>query len=118
MSTGEWLTLFGAVAALVAGFWAVMSVGMRQFEQRLDERFSNQEASRVAAKSDWDKRFESLDASQRRLERDMLLLQRDLPLNYVRRDDQIRETTIVNAKLDALNLKIDQVLDRDRKERT
>ncbi len=40
-------------------------------------------------------------------EKDLLRLKADLPLQYVRREDWIRNQTIIEAKLDALAAKID-----------
>lgn len=43
------------------------------------------------------------------LERDLLLLKADLPLAYVRRDDFVRSQTVIESKIDAVALKIEQI---------
>lgn len=41
------------------------------------------------------------------LERQLLGLKADLPVQYVRREDHVRNQTIIEAKLDGINLRID-----------
>jgi len=43
------------------------------------------------------------------LERQMLRWQADMPLNYVRREDFVRNQSVIEAKLDGLALKIENV---------
>lgn len=43
------------------------------------------------------------------LERDVLRLRGELPLNYVRKEDHIRYETIVNTKLDRLGDALDRI---------
>ncbi len=48
------------------------------------------------------------DAAQwQRVERELLALKADLPLNYVRRDDFVRVQSVIEAKLDGLALRIE-----------
>ncbi|MDW9237000.1 putative phage membrane domain protein [Burkholderia thailandensis] len=44
-----------------------------------------------------------------RVERDFLKFQADLPLQYVRREDYVRNQTVIEAKLDAVALKIENL---------
>ena len=44
-----------------------------------------------------------------RIERDLLKLQADMPLHYVRREDHIRGQSVIESKLDGLALKIENV---------
>lgn len=46
-------------------------------------------------------------AQWQRLERELLSLKADLPLNYVRRDDFVRVQSIIESKLDGLALRIE-----------
>ncbi len=46
-------------------------------------------------------------AENQKREREILQLRCDLPLEYVRREDAIRQETVINAKLDTLAAKID-----------
>ena len=50
----------------------------------------------------------ALAESQQR-EREILLLRAELPNIYVRREDAIRQETVINAKLDMLAAKIDNL---------
>ena len=113
--------LFGALGAALtlvlasAGALARLLIG--QFERRLDERFTQQEASRAEAQKLWRAKFESLETAAanearewQRIERDILTLKADLPLNYVRREDYIRNQTIIEAKIDGLALKIENAI--------
>lgn len=109
MEVWHLITLLLSFFGCIGGFGKVL---LDQFEKRLSEKFAAQEASRRTAKEDWDRRFGDLDKGQRSLERDFLELKADLPINYVRREDQVRESTIINAKLDALNSKLDLSIER------
>ncbi|MBF0256825.1 MAG: hypothetical protein HQL47_10295 [Gammaproteobacteria bacterium] len=63
---------------------------------------------------DLDRRLEGIrDAQQcetnewRRVERELMELRAELPVNYVRREDHIRSQSVIEAKLDALASKIE-----------
>lgn len=75
---------------------------LAQIDKRLDTRFAALEGEVKG----W-----------RQVERDLLLLKADLPLNYVRREDYVRGQSILEAKMDGLALKIDNVQFRDRGDR-
>jgi len=49
------------------------------------------------------------DRSTRKLETDFLKFQATLPLEYVRKEDAIRQEVVINAKLDALAIKMDKM---------
>lgn len=46
-------------------------------------------------------------AQWQRLDRELMSLKADLPLNYVRRDDFVRVQSIIESKLDGLALRIE-----------
>lgn len=78
---------------------------LAQIDRRLEERFTEQAV-----------RLSALEAASRdeagqwqRVERDLLALRAELPLNYVRREDYIRGQSVIEAKLDGLALKIENV---------
>ncbi|MBE2242479.1 MAG: hypothetical protein IAE86_06975 [Burkholderiaceae bacterium] len=48
-------------------------------------------------------------AQWQRVERELMKLQADLPLHYVRREDYIRGQSVIEAKLDGLALRIENV---------
>jgi hypothetical protein len=43
------------------------------------------------------------------VEKDLLRLKAELPLDYVRRDDWIRNQTVIEAKLDGLASKLEAI---------
>jgi len=100
-------TVLGIAATLVGGAWSLISVMVKQFETRLDDRFATQEKARQEARQVYQERFDRLEAQTQQRERDHLKLLADLPVLYVRREDQIRFETGINGKLDALNAKLD-----------
>jgi hypothetical protein len=113
MSGAEFVfSAIGVVSALVAGAWALIKIAVTQFQRNLDVRFSQLEAARVEGRRALDERFTSMDESQRRFERELLELKAELPRQYVLRDDQIRRDTIIDAKLDALNARLELLLER------
>lgn len=107
------------VLLLVAFFGFVAGVGkllLSQIDKRLDERFTAQEEVRKGAQKVWQKAFDDHMAAERRetealhqLEKDFLRFQGDLPLHYIRREDYIRNQTIIEAKLDGLALKLENI---------
>lgn len=86
---------------------------LEQIDKRLDARFESMERAREQGTAHWDSKFKAvLDDQQkgadawRSLERDFLKFRGDLPLEYVRREDFIRNQSVIEAKLDALALHI------------
>ncbi len=112
MTFGEVLALFSAVAGLIGGAWVLLAIAGRQFEKRLDERFAAMEQSRNEGRKVWDERFKGMEGRLTVQERDLSGLMTTLPIHYVRREDAIRGDVQVNAKLDAINDRLDRWLDR------
>lgn len=79
------VTILGAFAGLV-------KVMVMQMERRLDQRFA------ITDKDS--ERLRTLEISFERLRGDM-------PVHYVRREDYVRGQTVIEAKLDALALKLE-----------
>jgi hypothetical protein len=86
-------------------------------EKRLDERFSSQEKSRQETRHHWDERFSGLETAAKQeaqrwqqVERELLQLKADLPLQYVRREDYVRNQSVIEAKLDGLAVRIENAL--------
>ncbi len=105
-------TILTVVGLLVGGAWALVKGVVRQLELRLDERFAAQATARAEGAAQWSERFSKFEEHQRVLERDFLIFKADLPIQYVRREDAIRRDTILDAKLDAMNARLDLVLER------
>ena len=99
------LSLAALIAAFAAVVWVFGTALVNQFKAQLDGRFAaiQTEVSRRAQ--------EEVDVAQqlRVFEKDFLTFQRDLPLQYVRREDYIRGQTVIEAKLDALYSKLELV---------
>ncbi|HMW56389.1 hypothetical protein [Accumulibacter sp.] len=108
--------LFGLITTLAGLGLTFARMLLGQVEQRLDERFQALQKSREDARSVCISRFQTLDQERReeiaqwqRVERDLLALRAELPLHYVRREDYVRGQTVVEAKLDALALKLENL---------
>lgn len=118
------LDLWHVISLAVSFFGASAAAGkllLTQTQRHLDDRFNAQEAARLANHEQVQRRLDSMEASAReemgnwqRIERDLLKMQAEMPLNYVRREDYIRGQSIVEAKLDGLATKIDNAQLRAR----
>lgn len=99
-----WLGFMAAAGRMLLG----------QIDRRLDGRFQAMEESRRAGQAHWDRQFAGL-AEQNRieaqgwqgLERDFLNWKAEMPIQYVRREDYVRNQTVIEAKLDGLRLSIE-----------
>ncbi|RAS18922.1 hypothetical protein DFO50_10278 [Microvirgula sp. AG722] len=101
------LTFFGAVAGGAKALFG-------QIDRRLDERFTSLEAARQAADAAMQTTLaRHADEEQRvvermqNLDRDFMQWKAELPLQYVRREDYIRNQTVIEAKLDAVALRLE-----------
>lgn len=90
-AVGWAISLLGIFSTLVFGLVKLL---LAQLEKRLGERFAAQ-----------DKEIAKLAE----LERDFLRFQADLPLQYVRREDYVRNQTVIEAKLDGLHSKLEVI---------
>lgn len=73
---------------------AVSKLLLRAVDRSLDERFKAMGA-----------RFKGMEEQSKswaKLERDFLKFQADLPVHYVRREDYVRNQSVIEAKLDAI----------------
>ncbi len=107
----ELIMLLIAFFGCIGGFGKVL---IDQFEKRLGERFEAIEKSRAEGRRVSQEMFGRIEEEQRSLERTVLGLKADLPVNYVRREDHIRFETVINAKLDAVAARVDLVLERQQ----
>ena len=87
------------------GAGAVIKFTLIQFERRLETRFTGIEKILGSYKEQSDSHAEET----RRLDRDITQLKLDLANNYVRREDWIRLSTTLEAKLDALASRIETI---------
>lgn len=85
------ISLLGIFSTLVFGLVKLL---LSQMEKRLGERFATQEKE---------------IAKLAELERDFLRFQAELPMQYVHRQDYVRNQTVIEAKLDGLRDKLEVV---------
>lgn len=113
--------LLGAFGTLLMAFLGLLFAGGRllvqQFEKRLDARFAVQEQSQQNAQTHMDTRFTSLETAMAkgneeslRLERELMQLKADLPNGYVRREDYIRNQSVIESKIDGLAVRIENAI--------
>ena len=103
----EFTWLVGLLIAFFGVVWAFGKVLLDQIEKRLGERFAGQEKMRGESQKHWDTKFAAIEAAGReessqwqRIERELLSLKAELPVQYVRREDYIRNQTVIEAKID------------------
>lgn len=97
--------LVGLLVTFLGFLFAAGRLLLTQIDRRLEERFTAQAV-----------RLSALEAASRdeagqwqRVERELMDLKADLPLHYVRREDYIRGQSVIEAKLDGLALRIENV---------
>ncbi len=112
----EFWQLVTLLITFLGFLFAAGKVLLAQIDRRLNERFAAMESARETAGRHWDEKFAALLEQNKReaegwqsLEREFLRFQADLPLNYVRREDYVRNQTVIEAKLDAVALKIENL---------
>ena len=113
------LDLWHVISLAVSFFGASAAAGkllLSQTQRHLDTRYTAQETARAANHDQVSRRLDSMEEAARsemgnwqRIERDLLKLQADMPLHYVRREDYIRGQSVIESKLDGLALKIENV---------
>lgn len=95
--------LLGFLVTLITAFWALLSMLFKQSQNQIADRFTALEKSTS-------EKFAALEESAKelaRIEKEFLIFQRDLPLYYVRREDYVRNQSVIESKLDALALKLE-----------
>ena len=100
------ITLWQLVTLLLMFFGASAGAGkllLAQTQRHMDARFAmvsasmaNIEASNKEEAQQW-----------KQVERDLMNLRAELPLEYVRREDYIRGQSVIEAKLDGLAVKLE-----------
>lgn len=113
------MELWQLITLLLAffGFLGAMAkVLLNQFNRAEVARSAAQLEASQQDRRYWGEKFSGLttqiereSTDWKRLERDFLRFQADLPVNYVRREDYVRNQTVIEAKLDALALKLENM---------
>lgn len=100
--------------SVLGGYWTLTKVVAGQAQRHLDDRFAAQDATREAYHKSLAGRLDGIElvnreeaAQWQRVERDLLKMQAEMPLHYVRREDYIRGQSVIEAKLDALGSKLE-----------
>jgi hypothetical protein len=102
------LAVAGLISAFATMVWLFGTILVRQFKSQLDQRFSTiQDDISQRAQEETD-----VARQIRNFEREFLLFQRDMPVQYVRREDYIRGQSVIEAKLDAIYSKFESVMMR------
>lgn len=114
-----WPLLSGIGLLLVSFLGFVFAAGkilLSQTDKRLDQRFVGLEAIRAETAKNWEDKFTTLMISFREeakgwqnLEKDFLKYQNVISREYVRREDYIRNQTIIEAKLDGVAMRIENL---------
>lgn len=99
---GWGIGLLSVFATIVVGLIRIL---LGQFEKRLDGRFQGV-ADRVY---ECMQRLDHNENALHDMEKSFLRWQAELPMQYVRREDFIRNQTVIEAKLDAMFAKIDVI---------
>lgn len=109
------MELWHLISLLLAFFACVGTFGkvlLSQFEKRQAERFKAQDKAQQATEEHWDTRFSTLETVAKewvRVEREFLEWKAALPMTYVMRDDYVRNQTVIEAKLDSVALRIENL---------
>lgn len=113
--------LLGALGSLLTLFLGFLFAGgkvlVQQFEKRLDARFVGQAQAQMNAQTHMDSRFTSLENAMAkgneeslRIERELMTLKAELPNSYVRREDYIRNQSVIESKIDGLAIRIENAI--------
>ncbi|MBU0809629.1 MAG: hypothetical protein KKD30_05320 [Gammaproteobacteria bacterium] len=117
----EFAELIGWAISLLSIFTTVVfglvKLLLNSFEKRLAERFAAQDEARKAATRHWEDSFAKVLERQDKdaealaqLDRAFLRFQAELPVAYVRREDWARGQSVIEAKLDGLALRYENIL--------
>lgn len=106
------------IGTLVAAFFTLGKYMMSQQLSQIKQGFDLQ----TEALNAQNKRLERIEAASReeannwqRVEREILVLKADLPINYVRREDYVQAIATIMAKLDAMSMRFENILLRGQK---
>lgn len=119
------MAFWEVVTLLLSFFGFAFGAGkilLAQIDRRLNDRFEALEFARETGAKHWDEKFTAVIEQKRReaegwsnLERDFLRFQAELPLLYVRREDYVRGQTVIEAKLDAVATRIENLQLRENR---
>lgn len=126
----EFWQLLALMISFLGFCFAAGRVLLAQTDKRLDQKFESLEAIRREATRNWEHKFTDMMSHRQTemdrlreeltgyraeakgvqdLEREFLKFRAALPVDYVRREDYVRNQTIIEAKLDGLAIKIENL---------
>ncbi len=115
LSTAEWVSIIGVLLGTLTPVLLGMSkILVGQLEKHLDLRFEALEERRAQAQAQWREQFGNINTIVRNNEQRLTQLLIDLPHQYQRREDAIRQEVAITHRLDALAAKVDNLLERRR----
>lgn len=101
------------IGMLITAFFVIGKLLMSQQLKQIDRGFELQ----AQALESQNKRLERMEQAGReeasnwsRIEREILILKAELPLNYVRREDYAQTTATIMAKLDAMYMRFENII--------
>jgi c-di-GMP-related signal transduction protein len=105
------------IIAFITSLFAITKLLLSQTLSSIEDKFTAQDAASDAFNQQLTKRLDRLEAASRderdqwqRIERELLTLKADLPLNYVRREDYVQAVATIMAKLDAMSMRFENIL--------
>ena len=120
INTDSWqlLEICGSLLSiLISIILLAVKLLIGQFENRLNEKFSVIEEKRKTEQKYLDNQFQALEQARldetkswQHIERDIMQMKVDLPNTYVRRDDYIRNQSVIESKIDNLAIRIENAL--------
>jgi hypothetical protein len=122
----SWGDVIG-VSIMLLGAWSALLIAiikwfLANYHKGLAEKFKGLADQITANNTDSARRAEltniairAQEDELRRIDRELLGLRAELPEKYVRREDAIREQVVINAKLDAIAAKFDNIVLRGGK---
>lgn len=110
--------VIGVIGMLIGAFFALGKLLMSQQTKHINAGFAAQKEAIEAQ----NKRLDRMEQAGReegnnwnRIEREIMALKADLPLNYVRREDYVQAIATIMAKLDAMSMRFENILLRGQK---
>src|SRR5690349_12477246 len=112
---GLWqvILLIISLLGMLFGFGKLL---LTQIDKRLDTRFDALDEKAKTKAEQIDQKIKELITAQskdaegwRQVERELLIFKADLPMRYVQREDYVRNQTIIEGKIDAVALRIENL---------
>lgn len=105
------------IIAFITALFTITKMLLSQTLKSIDEKFTAQGVSSKSFKDEISKRLDGLEEASRaerdqwqRIERELLTLKAEMPLNYVRREDYVQAVATIMAKLDAMSMRFENIL--------